>query len=74
MGDLLNIGGLVEHWNMKKNQKNPEENLREIIKALAPDFSEGEMDEALRNFTRYIAVAEEVARKERFKKKEDASK
>ena len=70
---LGHLGGLVEHWNMKKNHKNPEENLRENLKALYPQFSGKGLEEALRNFKRYAALAEEVAKESRFNKEEDRS-
>jgi len=67
------IGRLVGPWNMENISNNPDEKLREHLKALYPHLGEEELEEALRNLKQYLILAGEIAKENLRKEKGDRS-
>ena len=58
---------------MENISNNPDEKLREHLKAFYPNLGEEELEEAFRNLKQYLLLAGEVARENLKKEKGDRS-
>ncbi len=70
---VVYIGGLVGPQNTMDAKKDPDEKLREYLRTLSPNFSEEELEIAVRNLKQYLILAGEVARESLRKEKENKS-